>query len=242
MHKDPIKLKEIQPLARIIVYFLENRSFPEKESLSSVWDMVSSHKVSTNRVNRARKFLHSKVFSGSESSDHSRESISDDFSWFNNTSRSLDRSSVSGDTGDSYPPTFADLAESIESPAATVIPPITNGDWRGRKRTESGGSEGSSQYATPPSSPAPSSMVTADEGVALWLEGLEPTQTDRQVFDALKGVTEETLTSFPTLTLYLLNLRNFKESEMKGWPGRPRASKPSIANINPRKLDLNASF
>ena len=28
-----------------------------------------------------------KVFSGSESSDHSRESISDDFSWFNNNSR-----------------------------------------------------------------------------------------------------------------------------------------------------------
>ena len=116
VQKDLMKLKEIQPLARIIVYFLENRwqtfilieekqilkrhlgvlyrvqfiiksqlhhetfswiniliwiiyinyyfsrSFPEKESLCAVWDMVSvNKKVSTNRVNKARKFLHSKV-------------------------------------------------------------------------------------------------------------------------------------------------------------------------------------
>jgi len=243
VQKDLMKLKEIQPLARIIVYFLENRSFPEKESLCAVWDMVSvNKKVSTNRVNKARKFLHSKVFSGSESSDHSRESISDDFSWFNNNSRSLDHYPPFGDTADSYPPTFADLSENIEP----AVPPTldTNGDWRSttRKRTESGGSEGSSQYATPPSSPTPSSMVTADEGVTLWLQGLEPTQTDRQVFDALRVVSENKLSSFPNLHMYLLNLKNFKENEMKVWPGRPRTSRPNISNINPRKLDLNASF
>ena len=92
--------------------------------------------------------------------------------------------------------TFADLAASATSaqlPSHDDNLVAGDDDWRQqgegtvvvgtrpRQRHGSGGSEGSSQYATPPSSPAPSSMVTADEGLVLWMEGLEATQSDRQV-------------------------------------------------------------
>ena len=77
-----------------------------------------------------------------------------------------------------------------------------------RTRNLSESSQGSSQYATPPTSPAPSSMLTADEGVFVWLGGSQPTQTDRQVCDALTGVEAEGLLEvYPNLYIYLINLR-----------------------------------
>ena len=77
-----------------------------------------------------------------------------------------------------------------------------------RTRNLSESSQGSSQYATPPTSPAPSSMLTADEGVFVWLGGSQPTQTDRQVCDALTSVKAESLVEvYPNLYIYLINLR-----------------------------------
>ncbi len=54
---------------------------------------------------------------------------------------------------------------------------------RRRQRLDSLDSEAaSSEYGTPPASPAASSLYTADEGDRMvWLEGEGPTQTDRQV-------------------------------------------------------------
>ena len=37
------------------------RSFPEKDNLEEIWDLKSTVRISTNEVNKARKFLHSKV-------------------------------------------------------------------------------------------------------------------------------------------------------------------------------------
>ena len=57
--------------------------------------------------------------------------------------------------------------------------------WPGpRGRRDSLSSQDSSEYGTPPASPTPSSLYTADEGGAMvWIEGQGPTQTDRQVSD-----------------------------------------------------------
>ena len=56
-------------------------------------------------------------------------------------------------------------------------------------------------------SPAPSqasSMCTADEGLIIWMEGTEPTQTDRQVVAALQAVKENILQNYPSLMSYFI--------------------------------------
>ena len=56
-------------------------------------------------------------------------------------------------------------------------------------------------------SPAPSqasSMCTADEGLIIWMEGTEPTQTDRQVVAALQAVKENVLQNYPSLMSYFI--------------------------------------
>ena len=70
-------------------------------------------------------------------------------------------------------------------------------------------SQASSQYCTPPgtppSSPAASvasSMLTADTGMVVWMEGKDPTQTDRQVFAALQAVDKNDLQNYPNLWSY----------------------------------------
>ena len=104
------------------------------------------------------------VFSDSDSSEVSRESLSEDFSWVTSNPGSVEPRELSS-SGDCSSPNLS--GENI---------------WRdSRARRESISSVGSSEYATPPGSPAPSSMVTADEGVFLYLHGSEPTQEDRQV-------------------------------------------------------------
>jgi len=243
--RDLSRLREIQPLARTLVYYMENRSFPEKENLVSVWDILSPQaRVSTTRVNKARKFLHSKVFSGSDSSEGSK----DDFSWVNGpTDPRLPSDTVFGSSAVIVEKTFEGLAKTT-SPVAISIPE-TNNDvaWMPRTRNLSESSQGSSQYATPPTSPAPSSMLTADEGVFVWLGGSQPTQTDRQVCDALTGVEAEGLLEvYPNLYIYLINLRNYTEEEKRRWPRKcaesPNAAESRLTNVQPRRLDLSSSI
>ena len=41
--KDLSQLREIQPLARILVYYMENQGFPENQNLETLWDLLPSN-------------------------------------------------------------------------------------------------------------------------------------------------------------------------------------------------------
>jgi hypothetical protein len=217
--RDITRLKEIQPLTRLLVYFMENRAFPEKDTLEGIWDLKNSQRISTNTVNKARKYLHSKVFSDSDS--NSTVSTHDDFSWVNEP--------LSGSTGS--------------------CTDDNNPTWRSMRRADSMvslSSQASSQYCTPPSSPVrpgspalsqASSMLTADEGQIVWMEGAEPTQTDRQVVAALQAVDQDVLQKYPSLLGYFIVAGNYSMAEMKRWPAKPKP----VQHMEPRRLNLDMS-
>jgi len=216
------RLKEIQPFLRNLVYFMQNRNFCENEDLEKLWNLNCSVNVSTQKVNKARKFLHSKVFSESDSSVDNSD-CAEDFSWIN------------GSSGDS--------AQSI----------LNHNQWSTyrRRRADSESSQtsqASSQYCTPPgtppSSPAASvasSMLTADTGMVVWMEGKDPTQTDKQLFAALQAVDKNDLQNYPNLWSYYnyILAGNYDNAEMRKWPNKLKND--SKSRIEPKKLDLDMS-
>lgn len=224
--RDVSKLKEIQPFVRNLVYFMQNRNFCENENLERLWNLKYPVNVSTQKVNKARKFLHSKVFSDSSSSADTSDCL-EDFSWINGSEDSAKYLLDNDNQWSTYRRRRADSESSQTSQASSqyCTPPGT-------------------PPSSPPSSPAASvasSMLTADTGLVVWMEGKDPTQTDRQVVAALQTVNKSDIQNYPNLWSYynFILAGNYDMEEMRKWPNKIKNE--SKSGIEPRKLDLDIS-
>jgi len=224
--RDVSKLKEIQPFVRNLVYFMQNRNFCENENLEKLWNLNYPVNVSTQKVNKARKFLHSKVFSDSSSSADTSDCL-EDFSWINGSEDSAKSLLHNDNQWSTYRRRRADSESSQTSQASSqyCTPPGT-------------------PPSSPPSSPAASvasSMLTADTGLVVWMEGKDPTQTDRQVFAALQTVNKSDIQNYPNLWSYynFILAGNYDMEEMRKWPNKIKNE--SKSGMEPRKLDLDMS-
>lgn len=199
------RLKEIQPLAGHMSSYLENHYMEDSGDLEAMWDVDTQNgSVSTKKVNNARKFLHSRVLSNTESDS------TEDFSSINDL---FNKSMEAKDTN----PTDENV------------------------RRGSLSSQTSEDFLTPPSSPAnsASSLMTADEGEELWLDGIEPTATDRQVIEAISNVTEAEMENYPTLRLWRLQAEAYSCDARSSWSCTP---KMKIMKKPIRRIDLDETY
>jgi len=113
------------------------------------------------------------------------------------------------------------------------------GEENGRRASLS--SQTSEDFLTPPSSPAnsASSLMTADEGEELWLDGVEPTATDRQVMEAIANVTEAEMEVYPTLRLWRMQAEAYSCDARKSWSCTPKIK---LKKKPIRRIDLDETY
>jgi len=69
-----------------------------------------------------------------------------------------------------------------------------------------------------------SSMETAEGGDTIFMEGLQPSRTDFQVFKAVETV-DVPFEKYPNLFDWLISVKNFSEKEMSGWKSVSKSTK-----------------
>jgi len=187
-----------------------------------IWNLKTEKScVSTNNVNRARKFLHSGS-SGSNISSESHHQV-DDSQW----SFSLDSKNVISHKNNQI--------DVLDDESGLIV-----------TRRDSISSQDEVEWLTPPSSPGASSvasMETCSEGIEVWLMGDGPSLQDRRVEEALKNVPQSKLSRFTHVAMYLAHVGSYTRVTQMTWPDIPHVSafddeKNRFGGLV-RKLDLD---